>query len=66
MATRANLYVGAARAALGQGLMMGWGDEAEAWLKSKIGDGSYEQNLAKIHDEYGQYTKENPWTSGAD
>jgi len=27
-----------ARAALGQGLAMGWGDEAEAWLRSKVGD----------------------------
>ena len=27
-------YVGAARAALGQGLGMGWGDEAEAWLRT--------------------------------
>ncbi len=30
--------INAARAFLGQGLGMGWGDEAEAWLRSKLGD----------------------------
>jgi hypothetical protein len=58
-------YVGAARAAIGQGLGMGWGDEAEAWLRSKAGEGSYEQNLAKINKEYGQYVKEHPYSSTA-
>lgn len=54
---------GAARAVLGQGLMMGWGDEAEAWLREKLGQGSYEQNIEKIRSEYGQFSKENPLTS---
>lgn len=58
-------YVGAARAVVGQGLGMGWGDEAEAWLRTKAGEGTYEQNLAKIRKEYGQYSKDNPYTSGA-
>lgn len=61
----ADKLVGAARAALGQGLAMGWGDEAEAWLRSKLGQGAYEQNLAKIRQEYGEYSKESPFTSGA-
>jgi len=55
--------LGSARAALGQGLMMGFGDEAEAWLRSKTNDGSYEANLQKIRKEYGQYAKENPIAS---
>jgi hypothetical protein len=60
----ADKALGAARAAIGQGLGMGWGDEAEAWLRAKSGEGTYEQNLAKIRNEYGQYSKENPFVSG--
>jgi len=62
---KADKALGAARAAIGQGLGMGWGDEAEAWLRAKSGEGTYEQNLAKIRNEYGQYSKENPFVSGA-
>ena len=58
-------YVGAARAALGQGLAMGWGDEAEAWMRARLGQGTYEENLARIRDEYARYSKENPFVSGA-
>lgn len=54
-----------ARALIGQGLMMGWGDEAEAWLRSKLGDKAYEQELAKIRGEYGKYSEESPFISGA-
>jgi len=65
MAT-ANRYVGAARAALGQGLGMGWGDEAEAWLRSKLsGSKGYESELARINQEYAQYSKENPFVAPA-
>ena len=65
MAT-ANRYVGAARAALGQGLGMGWGDEAEAWLRSKLsGSKGYEAELARINQEYAQYSKENPFVAPA-
>ena len=65
MAT-ANPYVGAARAGLGQGLGMGWGDEAEAWLRSKLaGSKGYEAELAKINQEYAQYSKENPFVAPA-
>jgi len=57
----ADPYVGAARTVLGQGLGMGWGDEAEAWLRSKIGQRPpYEQNLAAIRGEIGEYHKEHP------
>jgi hypothetical protein len=65
MAT-ANPYVGAARAVVGQGLGMGWGDEAEAWLRSKLaGSKGYETELAKINQEYAQYSKENPFVAPA-
>ncbi len=64
MAT-ANPYVGAARAAIGQGLGMGWGDEGEARLRSKLGQGQYEDLVKQIRSEYGQYAKENPYTAGA-
>ena len=65
MAT-ANPYVGAARAAIGQGLGMGWGDEAEAWLRSKLaGSKGYDAELAKINKEYAQYSKENPFVAPA-
>lgn len=61
----ADKLVGAARAALGQGLGMGWGDEAEAWLRSKIQGDSYENALKRIRAEYAQYAQENPLTAGA-
>jgi hypothetical protein len=61
----ADNLTGAARAALGQGLGMGWGDEAEAWLRSRMGQGSYEDQLKKIRGEYAQYAARNPFTSGA-
>lgn len=48
-----------ARAAIGQGLGMGWGDEAEAWLRSRLpGGGTYEQEKAKIDREYARYARE--------
>lgn len=61
----ANRIVGAARAALGQGLLMGWGDEGEAWLRSKLGDEKYEDAVKRIRKEYGQYSEENPIISTA-
>jgi len=56
----ASPYVGGARAAIGQGLGMGWGDEAEAWLRSKAGEGRYEDILKRIRGEYAEYAKEYP------
>jgi hypothetical protein len=45
---------------------MGWGDEAEAWLRSKLaGSKGYESELAKINQEYAQYSKENPFVAPA-
>jgi hypothetical protein len=54
---------GAARAFLGQGLGMGWGDEAEAFFRSRLGDEKYEDALQKIRQEYAQYSKEAPIAS---
>lgn len=48
------------RSVLGQGLAMGWGDEAEAWLRSKLGDEEYEKALAQIRAEYGAFAEERP------
>lgn len=56
---------GAARAFLGQGLGMGWGDEAEAWALSKATGEPYEAALRRIRQEYAEYGKASPITSGA-
>lgn len=58
-----NALLGGTRAAVGQGLMMGWGDEAEAWLRSKLGQGEYDDLVQKIRKEYGTYSEQNPITS---
>jgi hypothetical protein len=58
-----NALVGGTRAAVGQGLMMGWGDEAEAWLRSKLGEGEYKDLVNKIRKEYGAYSDEYPVSS---
>lgn len=58
-----NALIGGTRAALGQGLMMGWGDEAEAWLRSKLGQGEYQDLVNKIRQEYGTYAEKYPITS---
>ncbi len=54
---------GAARAFLGQGLGMGWGDEAEAFFRSRLGNEKYEDALQKIRQEYAQYSKDAPIAS---
>lgn len=47
-----------ARAVLGQGVGMGWGDEAEAWLRSRLpGGDTYEKEKAKIDREYARYAR---------
>lgn len=61
---RANPYVNTARAVLGQGLGMGWGDEAEAWLRSKMGEGDEQALRDQIRQEYGTYAKEHPYLAG--
>lgn len=56
----ANDFGNISRALLGQGLGMGWGDEAEAWLRSKMGDEDYESALKDVRGEYGKFAKERP------
>lgn len=65
MADDTNPYLGAGRAFAGQGLLMNWGDEAEAWLRSKMGQGEYQDLVNRIRAEYGGYSKKYPVTSGA-
>ena len=48
---------------LGQGTLFGWGDEGEAWLRSKLGKGSYEDNVAEIRAKNEAYAKNNPIVS---
>jgi hypothetical protein len=48
------------RALLGQGLLMGWGDEAEAWLRSKVGERAYEEELKDINREYAEFAQRRP------
>ena len=47
-----NYFGNLARATLGQGLAMGWGDELEAKLRSLRGPETYEEELAMIQDSY--------------
>ena len=58
-----NYWGNTARAVLGQGLAMGWGDELEAKLRTMSGDETYEEELAMIADSYGVYADENPLTA---
>jgi len=50
------------RAALGQGLLLGWGDELEAAARS-LGSRSYEDVLADIRAQNEQYYQESPYTA---
>jgi hypothetical protein len=54
-----NKIIGYGRA-LGQGLGMGWGDEAEALAMSLAPGRTYEEELSRIRGEYGQFMEENP------
>lgn len=50
-----------ARALIGQGVGMGWGDEAEAWLRSRITGRPYEGERARINQEYNRFQERNPY-----
>ena len=58
-----NYWGNTARAVLGQGLAMGWGDELEAKIRTMSGDETYEEELAMIADSYDPYAEENPLTA---
>jgi len=55
-----NVPVNFARSVLGQGVGLGWGDEAEAWLRAKSQGTDYRDELAKLNQEYAQYAQEHP------
>jgi hypothetical protein len=44
---------------------MGWGDEGEAWLRSKLANEDYGTTLAEINKKYSKYKEEYPVSSTA-
>jgi hypothetical protein len=50
------------RGAIGQGLMMGYGDEARAWAQSHLYGGTYEERLAEEREALARARSERPWT----
>lgn len=53
------------RAFFGQGLGMNWGDEAEAYLRSKVSGKPYGEELREINRQYGEFSKRYPVSSAA-
>lgn len=51
------------RSLIGQGLGMGYGDEAEAWLRSKMGDKPYGEELANVQKSLEGFQERNPVTA---
>lgn len=62
---RVNPFSNSARALIGQGVGMGWGDEGEAWLRSKLSNEDYDTTLADINKKYSKYKEEYPVSSTA-
>lgn len=54
-----------ARALIGQGVGMGWGDEAEAWLRSRITGRPYEDIRSDINRQYGEFSQRRPYLAPA-
>tara|TARA_R110000737_G_C14616927_1_gene492118 strand:- start:193 stop:2304 length:2112 start_codon:yes stop_codon:yes gene_type:complete len=59
-----NYWGNLARAGLGQGLAMGWGDELEAKIRTLSGDETYQEELAMINADYNQFNQDNPYSAG--
>ena len=51
------------RSLIGQGLGMGYGDEAEAWLLSKMGGKPYDEELANVQKSMEGFAERNPVTA---
>ena len=51
------------RTAVGQGFMYGFGDEAEAYARSVLGDKTYKENVDQIRKEIDFFRKRNPRTA---
>jgi hypothetical protein len=49
-----------ARATLGQGLMFGFGDEAEAFVKSLVGDREYDEIVQEVRADINRFREEQP------
>lgn len=62
---RVNPFSNSARALLEQGVGMGWGDEGEAWLRSKLANEDYDTTLADLNKKYSKYKEEYPVSSTA-
>ena len=62
---RVNPFSNSARALLEQGVGMGWGDEGEAWLRSKLANEDYDTTLADLNKKYSKYKEEYPVMSTA-
>lgn len=54
---------GLARSAIGQGLLLGWGDEAMAKLREMIGDETYDEALKDERAKVKAFQKQNPKTA---
>ncbi len=48
---------------LGQGVALGFGDELEAFVRSRVGDDTYKNNISTIKEEMKNYKEENPVTA---
>ena len=54
-----NYWANVARASLGQGLALGWGDELEARIRAMSGDETYQEELAMINADYSKFSEDN-------
>lgn len=62
-ATEDSFLTNLARSALGQGLLLGFGDEAEAGVRSLLSDETYDDALKDVRGELKGFRKENPGTA---
>ena len=62
-ATDDSFITNLARSALGQGLLLGFGDEAEAGVRSLLSDETYDDALKDVRGELKGFKKENPGTA---
>ena len=62
-ATDDSFITNLARSALGQGLLLGFGDEAEAGVRSLLSDETYDDALKDVRGELKGFRQENPGTA---
>lgn len=51
------------RAGIGQGLLMGWGDELEALARSGLTGSKYKDEVARIRKEIAEYQRQHPYAT---